>query len=55
MIEMFDAKTQMFTRTASIDKDYFFSTATLLEDGRVLIARGYGRQIKATQQAWLYR
>ena len=55
VIEVFDANANQFIRTGALDKDYFFSTATLLEDGRVLIAGGYDRRIQATQQAWLYK
>jgi hypothetical protein len=54
-LEVFDAKARIFNTSVNLDKDYFFSTATLLKDGRVLIAGGYDRQIKATQHAWIYR
>ncbi len=55
IFEVFSFKMQKFTNSASLDKDYFFSTATLLNDGRVLIAGGYDRQIRATQHVWIYR
>lgn len=54
-IEVLDITVNRFNQVGVFDKDYFFSTATLLDDGRVLIAGGYDRQIQATQKAWLYK
>ncbi len=53
-LELFDAQSQRFIAGASIDDDYYFSTATLLQDGRVLIAGGYDSGIQPTEKAWIY-
>jgi hypothetical protein len=53
-IELLDAGYQQFRAEGNVGRDYFFSAATLLEDGRVLITGGYDRRINATSQAWLY-
>ncbi|MEZ4770931.1 MAG: hypothetical protein R2844_21250 [Caldilineales bacterium] len=37
-----------------LDNDYFFSVATALEDGSVLITGGYDAGIQPTDQVWRY-
>jgi hypothetical protein len=38
-----------------MDSERFFSTATTLPDGRVLIVGGYDANIQTTAQAWIYQ
>lgn len=51
-VELFDAGSQRFVLGGSLDNDYFFSVATLLSDGSVLITGGYDSNIQPTEQAW---
>jgi hypothetical protein len=54
--EVYDPATKRFRiSTGSVGADLSFSTATLLHDGRVLIAGGYDSRIQPTTGAWLYR
>lgn len=54
--EVYNPATNRFRNSAgSVGADLSFSTATLLRDGRVLIAGGYDSRIQPTAGAWLYR
>lgn len=54
--EVYDPATRRFRISAgSVGADLSFTTATLLRDGRVLIAGGYDSQIRPITGAWLYR
>lgn len=53
-IELFDAQSQRFIAGERIDDDYYYSTATLLQDGRVLIAGGYDANIQPSKKAWVH-
>jgi hypothetical protein len=54
--EIYDPVTSSFRMTlGSLGADLSFSTATLLRDGRVLIAGGYDSRIQPTTGAWVYR
>jgi hypothetical protein len=44
-----------FIEGDSLGEALYFSTATVLDGGRVLITGGYNRDIIATAQAWLFR
>lgn len=52
-VELLDR--ERFIAGDSLDAAYYFSTATVLADGGVLIAGGYDRDIVATAQTWLFR
>jgi WD40 repeat protein len=56
--EVFDPASNSFLRTAGEKLDsFYFSTATLLSDGKVLIVGGYGHNpgAGALSHAWLYQ
>jgi len=54
--EVFDPKTGSFTPAAgSLEAPWHFSTATLLTNGRVLIAGGYPNSSEGTNRAWIYQ
>jgi hypothetical protein len=53
-IERYDARNDRFAAGPALDQGYFSATATLLSDGRVLIAGGYNRDIIASDGAWIY-
>jgi len=53
-IEIFDAQSQHFVLAESIDDAYYFSVATLLQDGTVLITGGYDANIQPSEKAWIY-
>jgi len=59
--EIYQAALRHFVRAGSVDGPHFFASATLLADGRVLIAGGYGPSNGrpngplSTQEAWVYR
>jgi hypothetical protein len=55
LLERFDATRKVFTRVGDLGEGYFYATLTRLNDGRVLIAGGYNRAIKATAKAWLFQ
>lgn len=53
-VEMFDPTTTSFANVeGQLDTPRFFSSATLLQDGRVLITGGYDGRGSATVKAWL--
>jgi hypothetical protein len=53
--EIFDPNKNTFRLVAgAFDAERAFSTATLLQDGRVLIAGGYDPNIRVTNRTWLY-
>jgi len=54
-VETFDPATGVFeSANGQIDAARFFSTATLLSDGRVLILGGYDSEIVTSGRAWLF-
>jgi WD40 repeat protein len=53
--EIFDPTKNSFRTVAGeLDAERAFSTVTLLQDGRVLIAGGYDPNIRVTNRTWLY-
>lgn len=53
-IEIFDVQDQRFIPGGSLDNHYYYSVATLLKTGSVLITGGYDSNIRPSDQAWLY-
>ncbi len=54
--EIFDPSTAAFTPVGGrMDAARFFSAATLLRDGQVLITGGYDIHVAATAKAWIYQ
>ncbi len=54
-VERFDGSSRRFRTVGRLGAELLFSTATLLPDGRVLIAGGYDERIRISGRAWLYR
>jgi Galactose oxidase, central domain/Kelch motif len=54
--EVYDPQLAAFEPVeGQLDADRFYSTATLLPGGEVLIAGGYSYDIKATASSWIYQ
>jgi hypothetical protein len=53
-VEVYDPNAGTFISVAQFDEPHFFSTATRLPDGSVLVAGGYNTQPQSTDMAWLY-
>ena len=54
--EVYDPRRHVFMATSGqLDAARYYSTATRLNDGRVLITGGYDRTSVATDRAWIYR
>ena len=54
-VEVYDFKTGAFDSVAQFDEPHYYSSATLLPDGSVLIAGGYNTSPQSTDKAWVYR
>jgi hypothetical protein len=55
-LELYDPAANTFNVTRGrIDAARFFSAATLLQDGRVLITGGYDNHSEASAKAWIYK
>lgn len=53
-IEMLRPNDTIFTTVATMDQPYYFSTATLLPNGDILLAGGYGNDAQCKSKAWLF-
>jgi hypothetical protein len=55
-VETFDPAGGTFRSAAGdMDSERFYMTATVLQDGRVLILGGYDTSIAASAKAWIYQ
>jgi hypothetical protein len=55
-LEIYDATARGFLlASGQVDAARYFSTATLLPDGKVLIAGGYDNRIVASARTWMYK
>lgn len=55
LIEKLSPQGTSSTTVGRLDNPYFYASATLLNDGSVLITGGYDRNLKATNKAWLWK
>ena len=53
-IEKFDPADSAFKVAATMDQPYYFSSATLLPSGNILLTGGYGNDAQCISKAWLY-
>jgi hypothetical protein len=53
-IEMLRPGDTAFASVVTMDQPYYFSTATLLPDGDILLAGGYGNDAQCKGKAWLF-
>lgn len=54
-VESFSPATGISTVVGTLDRPYYYATATFLSDGAVLIAGGYDESLRATNKAWIWR
>ena len=55
VVELFNPETERFTALPEqLDASRFFSTVTVMPDGRALITGGYDFQIESSAKAWVY-
>jgi N-acetylneuraminic acid mutarotase len=56
LLELYDPVTNTFSKVEGrMDTARFFSTATLLQDGRVLITGGYDNHTEAGAKTWIFK
>jgi hypothetical protein len=53
-IEILRPNDTAFSLAATMDQPYYFSTATLLPSGSILLAGGYGNDAQCIGKAWLF-
>ena len=54
--EVYDLASKTFRETSGrMDAERFYSTATVLADGSVLVAGGYDKTSVASTKAWIYK
>jgi len=54
-VELYVPSSGSFVATGRFDEPHYYATATLLNDGAVLIAGGYNARPQSTDEAWLFR
>ena len=54
-VEVFDFLMKHFRTIADLDEAYYYGTASLLNNGAVLILGGYTDTMQSTDTAWMYR
>jgi len=54
-VEIFDFLMKRFRTVADLDQPYYYGTASMLQNGSVLIAGGYTDAIQSTDAAWIYK
>jgi hypothetical protein len=55
LIERLAPQGTSVTTVARLESPYYYASATLLNDGSVLISGGYDRDLKATNKFWLWK
>lgn len=55
LIEKLSPEGTSSTAVGRLDNPYYYASATLLNDGTVLITGGYDRNLKATNKAWIWK
>jgi N-acetylneuraminic acid mutarotase len=53
IVEIYDPINDSFTQIGTLPDNFYYTTATTLTNGSILIAGGYNGEIKATSSAWL--
>lgn len=53
-LELYDPVNDTFTEIGTLPDNFYYTTATTLTNGSILIAGGYNGGIKATSLAWIY-
>ena len=53
-IEILSPADTAFRVAATLDQPYYFSTATLLPSGKILLTGGYGNDVQCNGKSWLY-
>ena len=55
VLEIYNPHSSAFSVAAELNDPYYYSSATLLNDGSVLITGGYNDRIEVSNKGWLYK